>query len=263
MAILVEGVTGVHMYDIFSENTGTYGLYPVQSTDVLIERTEVVGNHDAGIYAGQCENVVVRESVVYGNVIGIEIENTLTAEVYDNLAYDNTTGILVVLLPNLTSQVSRDTKVYNNVVHDNNVDNFGRAGNTVSLLPPGIGILILSSDNTEAYNNRVSGNKTSGIAIFNLESTGMFQELDVDPTPEYNYLHDNIYENNGYDPDQFVKDLGIPVGDILWDGTGFGNTFNESEAEGIFPPILPGNGWPDAIQRVYHRALTFLLGLVA
>ncbi|MCB8961577.1 MAG: right-handed parallel beta-helix repeat-containing protein [Ardenticatenales bacterium] len=260
--ILVEGVTGVHMYDIFSENTGTYGLYPVQSTDVLIERSEVTGNHDAGIYAGQCENVVVRESVAYGNVIGIEIENTLNAEVYDNLTYENTNGIFIVLLPNLTSKVSRGATVYNNVSRDNNIDNFGRAGATVALLPPGVGILLLSSDHNEVYNNTVTGNKTSGIAIFNLESTGMFNELDIDPTPEYNYVHNNVFDNNGYDPDAFVRDLGIPVGDVLWDGTGFGNTFNEPEAQGNFPPLLPGNGWPEAIQRVYHRALGLLLSLV-
>jgi parallel beta-helix repeat protein len=153
--------------------------------------------------------------------------------------------------------------VYNNVSRDNNIDNFGRAGATVALLPPGVGILLLSSDYNEVYNNTVTGNKTSGIAIFNLESTGMFSELDIDPTPEYNYVHDNIFDNNGYDPDSFVRDLGIPVGDVLWDGTGFGNTFNEPEAQGNFPPLLPGNGWPEAIQRVYHRALTLLLSLVA
>ncbi|MCA9995282.1 MAG: right-handed parallel beta-helix repeat-containing protein, partial [Anaerolineales bacterium] len=79
--VLVEGVTGVHFHDIYAENVGTYGIYPVQSTNVLIERMEVTGVDDAGIYAGQCENVTVRDSVVYGNVIGIELENTAGGEV--------------------------------------------------------------------------------------------------------------------------------------------------------------------------------------
>ena len=47
-----------------------------------------------GVYAGQCENVTVRDSTVYGNVIGIELENTFGGEVYNNLAYDNSIGIV-------------------------------------------------------------------------------------------------------------------------------------------------------------------------
>ena len=97
--VLVEGVTGVHFHDIYAENVGTYGIYPVRSTDVLVERVEVTGVDDAGIYAGQSENVIVRDSVVYGNVLGIELENTIGGEIYNNQVYDNTVGIFVVILP--------------------------------------------------------------------------------------------------------------------------------------------------------------------
>jgi len=86
---VIAGVRGVHLHDLYVEKTGTYGVYPVHSTDVLIERVEATGVDDAGIYAGQCENVIVRESVAYGNVIGIEIENTDGFEMYNNHVYDN------------------------------------------------------------------------------------------------------------------------------------------------------------------------------
>jgi parallel beta-helix repeat protein len=261
--VLVEGATGVHFHDIFAENVGTYGVYPVQSTDVLVERVEVTGVDDAGIYAGQCENVVVRDSIVYGNVIGIELENTVNGEVYNNHVYNNTTGIFVVVLPNLTSKVSLNTTVYDNRANDNNLDNFAPEGATAGFLPPGIGILLLGADNSEVYNNTVSGNKTVGIGVYSLETTGVFDNVDVGPTPENNYLHDNTFENNGYDPDDFVADLGIPTGDILWDVSGGGNTFDEPNAKGNFPPVLPGDGWPQPIQRAYWQALHFLIGLVA
>ncbi len=261
--VLVEGATGVHFHDIFAENVGTYGIYPVQSTDVLVERVEVTGVDDAGIYAGQSENVVVRDSVVYGNVIGIELENTVNGEVYNNHAYDNTTGIFIVVLPNLTSKISTETKVYDNRTNDNNLDNFAPEGATAGFLPPGIGILLLGTDNAEVYNNTVTGNKTVGIALYSLETTGVFDNLDVGPNPENNALYDNEYDNNGYDPDDFVANLGIPTGDILWDVSGGGNTFNEPDAKGNFPPILPGEGWPNPIQKVYWQALHFLIGLVA
>jgi parallel beta-helix repeat protein len=261
--VLVEGATGVHFHDIFAENVGTYGVYPVQSTNVLIERVEVTGVDDAGIYAGQCENVIVRDSVVYGNVIGIELENTVNGEVYNNHAYDNTTGIFIVVLPNLTSKVSTNTKVYDNRANDNNLENFAPEGATAGFLPPGLGILLLGTDNAEVYNNTVTGNRTVGIGLYSLETTGVFENLDVGPTPENNYLHDNSFENNGYDPDDFVADLGIPTGDILWDVSGGGNTFNEPDAQGNFPPLLPGKGWPSPVQKVYWQALHFLIGLVA
>jgi hypothetical protein len=55
--------------------------------------------------------------------------------------------------------------------------------------------------------------------------------------------------------------LGIPVGDILWDGTGTDNRFNDDVPS--FPPLLPGNGWPGFIRRGYGNILTFLIGLIA
>ncbi|WP_420628045.1 parallel beta-helix domain-containing protein [Candidatus Leptofilum sp.] len=258
--VLVEGVTGVHFHDIFAENVGTYGVYPVRSTDVLIERVEVTGVDDAGVYAGQCENVIVRDSVVYGNVLGIELENTINGEIYSNHAYDNTVGIFVVLLPQLTSKISANTLVYDNIVEDNNHENFAPPGAIAGIAPSGVGILLLATDNAEVYNNEIRNNKTTGVAVFSLTSTGAFDtnEVDVGPLPENNWVHDNIYENNGYDADPFVRDLGIPTADILWDGTGMNNRFNEESASS-FPPLVPGDGWPSFVQRGYTNILGFLV----
>jgi cytochrome c peroxidase len=261
--ILVEGVTGVHFHNVFAENTGIYGLYPVQSTDVLIEHSVVTGAKDAGIYAGQCENVTVRDNVVYGNVLGIEVENTLNGEVYGNHAYDNTVGIFIVLLPQLTSKISANTLVYDNFVENNNHVNFAPEDMIASVVPSGVGILLLATDYAEVYNNEIRGNKSTGVAVFSLTRSGAFDvnEIDVGPLPEHNWVHSNRYENNGYDPDPFVKDLGIPVGDVLWDGSGVGNRFNEEDISS-FPPLLPGNGWPGFVQRAYGNILNLLIGLI-
>ena len=261
--VLVEGVKGVIIHDIVTGNTGTYGVYPVQSSGVLIERVTAYGVDDAGIYAGQCEDVVVRDSVAYGNVIGIELENTAGGEVYGNRVYDNATGIFIVILPNLTAKVSTNTLVYDNIVENNNGDNFAPEGAVARLLPSGLGVLLLGADNAEVYNNTITGNRSVGTAIFSLTSTGAFAEIDVGPNPEGNYVHNNIYANNGFEPDSFVAALGIPTGDVLWDVSGGGNTFDEPDAQGVFPPLLPGSGWPTPLQRVYFRALNFLVSLVS
>src|SRR3546814_8598283 len=55
---------------------GAYGIYPVESTDVLIDSVYVRGASDAGIYVGQSKNIVVRDSVATENVAGIDRKST-------------------------------------------------------------------------------------------------------------------------------------------------------------------------------------------
>ena len=261
--VLVEGAQGVHFHDIVAENVGTYGVYPVRSSDVVIERVTVSGVDDAGIYAGQSENVIVRDSTAFGNVIGIELENTLGGQVYNNHLYGNSNGILIVLLPQLTSKISSGAKVYNNVVEDNNIANFAPEGATARIVPPGSGILLIGADDNEVYGNTITGNKTAGLAIFSLTGTGAFNEneLDVGPLAENNYAHDNQYANNATDPDPVVAELGIPAGDILWDTTGANNRFDEAGASS-FPPLLPGDGWPGFLRTAYGNVFRVLTGLL-
>lgn len=261
--VLVEGVTGVYLHDMYIENTGVYGVYPVRCTDVLIERIEGTLMNDAAIYAGKSKDVVIRDTLTYGNVIGIELENTVNGEVYNNYAHDNTIGIFIDLLPQLPSKVSMYTKVYNNVSENNNGENFGKPGTAVSLIPPGTGILLLAADHVEVYDNTIRGNKSVGLAVFNLTIGFSEEEIDVGPNPEHNYAHDNIYENNGYDADKFVKDLLGSGFDIVWDTTGVDNRFDEPNAKTSFPPVLPSSGWPSPLYNLYWRVLNFVVGLVS
>jgi parallel beta-helix repeat protein len=260
--VLVEGATKVYLHDMYIENTGVYGVYPVRCTDVLIERIEGTLMNDAAIYAGKSKDVIIRDTLTYGNVIGIELENTVNGEVYNNYAHDNTIGIFIDLLPQLPSKVSLYTKVHDNISENNNGENFGKPGTAVSLIPPGTGMLILAADHVEVYNNTIRGNKTGGLAVFNLTIGFSEEEIDVGPNPEYNYAHDNIYENNGYDADPFVKDMLGSGFDIIWDGTGAGNRFDEPSAKTSFPPVLPSSSWPDPVYNAYWRLLNFVVGLV-
>jgi len=257
--VLVEGVRNVHFHDIFAENVGTYGIYPVQSSGVLVERMEVTGVDDAGIYAGQCEDVIVRDSVVYGNVLGIELENTVGGEVYGNHAYDNTLGILIVLLPNLTSKISSGTLIYDNLIEDNNHENFAAAG-VARIAPQGTGMLILASDDNEVTGNTFRDNDSVGVAVFSLTRSGAFEEdkIDVGPLPEGNWIHDNIYENNGTNPAPMLADLGVPGADVLWDGSGSGNRVDEPDAN-VFPPIMPSDDWSEFSQKAYSNFINFIV----
>ncbi|HNW18401.1 MAG TPA: parallel beta-helix domain-containing protein, partial [Sphingorhabdus lacus] len=97
---------------------GAYGIYPVESKDVLIDTVVVRGASDAGIYVGQSRNIVVRGSVATENVAGIEIENSFDADVHDNIATHNTGGVLIFDLPNLPQMGGHNVRVFDNIIVD-------------------------------------------------------------------------------------------------------------------------------------------------
>jgi len=71
---------------------GAYALYPVLCSHVLIEECIAAGSSDAGIYVGQSDSVIIRNSKAYWNVAGIESENSNWVEIYGNEAFENTGG---------------------------------------------------------------------------------------------------------------------------------------------------------------------------
>ena len=112
-------------------DNGAYGIYPVKSTNVLVEDSIAENASDAGLYIGQSLNVIIRRNIVRGNVAGLEVENTQYADVYDNLAEDNTAGIVTFDLPG-NPIVGRDVRLRDNIIRDNNRTNFAPGG-TVAL----------------------------------------------------------------------------------------------------------------------------------
>lgn len=177
-------------------DNGAYGLYPVQSTEVLIDGCYAYGASDAGIYVGQSTNAVVRNSIAEGNVAGIQIENTINADVYNNEAFDNAGGILVFDLPGLT-QYGRNSRIFNNNCHDNNRTNFAPPGNIVGLIPAGTGIMLLSTRNVEIFENQISDNMFAGMILASYLMLGLPGAPGYDPLYGNAYIHDNTYSMAG------------------------------------------------------------------
>jgi len=209
-------------------NNGAYGIYPVQTENTLIEGAIAIGASDAGIYVGQSRNVVVRDSRAEYNVAGIEIENTVDADVYNNVATNNTGGILVFNMPNLSLEGVR-TRIYNNQIFDNNTANFAAPGGAVAGVPAGSGISINSNDLVEIFDNDLKNNQTAHIVISSVYSTNYSDRENAssfDPYPEKISIHDNRYEGGGNDPDTNylpqLKDAVFGVEgsfpNVIWDG---------------------------------------------
>lgn len=208
-----------------AESNGAYGIYPVQSSNVLIDGAVAIGASDAGIYVGQSNNIIVRNSRAESNVAGIEIENSTFADVYNNVATNNTGGILVFDLPNLPLQGGRNTRVFNNQIVSNNTGNFAPEGNIVGTVPAGTGLMVLANDSIEVFGNQFIDNASASVMIVSYYITGLsVDDPNYDPFPEQIYLHDNTFSGGGENPDSeplqaLQAATGQPVPDVVWDGT--------------------------------------------
>lgn len=251
--LMIDLATDVVFRNLHLENTGLYGLYPVEVVGVLIENSTVVGARDAGIYVGQSKDIVVRNNVTHGNVTGIEIENSINALVEYNEVYDNAGGILVFLLPNNPSKLSRHCVVRHNKVYENNHVNFADPTAVVSAVPSGTGIMVLAADEVEITQNDIRGNKSVGVAVIGLDALmGSSSQYDVDPFPEGNWIYENDLKGNGLDPDQKVLEAGLDGADLVWDLSGYDNSWDQPEATKL-PYTLPGKDWPSLRRRFNHR----------
>ncbi|MDS1308702.1 MULTISPECIES: parallel beta-helix domain-containing protein [Marinobacter] len=234
--IILKSVATVWEGELNDQN-GAYGLYPVESKNILIEDSYVRGSADAGIYVGQSENIVVRRNIAEENVAGIEIENSINADVYDNIARKNTGGILIFDLPIGNDIYGTNVRVFDNEVLNNNEVNFAKVGDFeggVHIVPPGTGIIVLSTNDVEIYKNRITDHKTTSIvttsyyiADENLGYVNPKYTTVIDDgweaVPRNISIHDNEIQNSSYAP------TGYLITDII---TGF-NAFHQA-----FPAIL-------------------------
>jgi parallel beta-helix repeat protein len=230
-AIKVKGVDGISFIRVRTEWTGgpssengAYGLYPVESKNVLIDSCVAIGASDAGIYVGQSENIIVKNSIAEFNVAGIEIENSYYADVFNNYASNNTGGILVFELPDIPQQGGHHIRVFNNKSVNNNTDNFAPEGNIVGEVPRGSGIIIQANSHVEIFDNDIGDNDTINIAVvtygYDTDDESYY------PHPRAIQIHGNRFGRSGYNPDLETGELakilfeisGGDMPDIFWDG---------------------------------------------
>jgi len=211
----VEWTRGPH------EENGAYGLYPVESKNVLIEDCVAYAASDAGIYVGQSQDIIVRNSRAELNVAGIEIENSYRADVYNNVATRNTGGLLVFDLPDLPQQGGHQIRLFDNKVYNNNTDNFAPEGNIVAQVPRGTGVMIIASRDAEMFNNDVGTHDTVNVLIAHYPND--FDDENYQPRPKRIHIHNNTFGPAGDNPDgrfgeMLMEALGTPIPDIVWDG---------------------------------------------
>ena len=223
------------------ETNGAYGLYPVLCQNVLIEHSVAIAASDAGIYVGQSRDIVVRYSIAVNNVAGIEIENSIDAEVYENHTYDNTGGILIFDLPDLVRKKGGHIRVYNNLIEHNNLFNFAPKGSIVGKVIPGTGVMVLATSDVHVYDNTIRNNKSVGTAIVSYFITEeAINDSLYNPYTSSIHIYNNTYERTpglpalDYEIGQLLAiKYGRNTPDIIYDGMPDPAYIN---AEGIILP---------------------------
>jgi parallel beta-helix repeat protein len=225
-----KGVKRIVFYDLRVEWTGgpkvtngAYGVYPVTSTDVLIDKVVVKGASDAGIYVGQSQNIIVRNSYATQNVAGIEIENSFNADVYGNVATRNTGGILIFDLPNLPQKGGHSMRIFKNKVTRNDVANFAPAGSTVAGVPVGTGVMVMANRNVHIFENELADNATANVFVVAYKYP--FTDPDYNPLVRDVVVRNNKHGRGGWAPGfkggaQLTAAMGGVTAPAFWDGVG-------------------------------------------
>jgi parallel beta-helix repeat protein len=195
------------------ETNGAYGIYPVESTDVLVQNCTVRGASDAGIYVGQSQNIIVRDSVAEYNVAGIEIENSSYADVYGNIARYNAGGILVFDLPDLPVMGGHSTRVYDNDIVENNTKNFAPVGNIVAGVPSGTGLIVMANSDVYVTGNRFADNRSVHVML--TAYTEPLTDENYNPLLDDITISSNTYEGGLDDPQGMLTPIAAALGGQL------------------------------------------------
>jgi parallel beta-helix repeat protein len=203
------------------ETNGAYGVYPVSSTNVLIDKVTVNCASDAGIFVGQSKNIVVKNSRAEFNVAGIEIENSIGADVFDNVATHNAGGILVFDLPNLPQMGGHSTRIFRNRIVQNDTKNFAKKGAIVGDVPTGTGVMLMANRDVHVFENEIDQNQTAAVML--VSYTQKYDDLTYNPLPRDIVVRDNKLGKNGWAPqfpggDVIAKALGGTLPPVIWDG---------------------------------------------
>lgn len=202
---------------------GAYGIYPVESTGVLVDGAKVTGASDAGIYVGQSSQITVRNSIAEANVAGIEIENSRNALVEHNIATRNTGGILVFDLPGLPVMGGGNVIVANNLVVANDTANFAPPGNIVAGVRRGTGIMVMANEGVLIEDNIIDENPTAPIMV--IAYTLEYEDERYNPMPRDVVVGNNLYGRGGDDPqldgaEMLLAAFGGSLPPVMWDGLG-------------------------------------------
>lgn len=216
------GTKGLIVTHVSGVNDGGYGISRFESTRTLFANDVAIGNDEAGFYIGDSPDAdtVVRNNIAVGNLFGIFVRHAREVAMFHNLLTRNCQGILV--LDDGQPGGAGNAVIARNAVIANNKF-CPKSGDTPVDIQGG-GILLLGATRTLVIHNLVLGNKgnqinSGGIRLLSAKALTMGSNPD----------HDAIVANRAFH--------NRPA-DLIWDGTGVGNTFRANHCGTSMPSGL-------------------------
>jgi parallel beta-helix repeat protein len=239
--IFLFGVDGFRVSNGRYIDNDEYGIFPRCSREGVIARNAGGGGDDATIYVGIDDGVTVVGNNLTGGELGIELESTDNTIVRKNRLVENTTGIFVIVLPNLPKATTEKALIEENVVNSNNRPNpfapvcegpdtppgcVEEFTDDLQLLPSGSGILNVGGHEVTIRNNRVTHNGTVGVGVVE-NPFGFGSSNNTSVTG-------NTILKNGESPDPRTKG----AGDIVYlDDPGNGSCISGNVFKTAFEPF--------------------------
>ena len=221
---------------VTTANNGLYGLYAFFARGGQFDHSYASGHPDSGVYIGQCKpcDAVVTDMVVEANSVGYEGTNASgNLFVINSIWRRNRVGITPNSQDMEKLAPQGDVVVAGNLVVDNNEANSPSTGGGAF----GLGIAIGGGTSNQVVRNRVTGNRTAGIVITDLNH---YQ-------PEGNQVKGNVAQGNGIDLGYYLS----TGPDITAMGNCFtGNTFTTSGPDTIETALSCGGANSDGGPRV-------------
>jgi parallel beta-helix repeat protein len=260
--LFTENVDGFLIADVESVDNRNYGIFPTLSKNGTIARSRASGSADAGIWVETSENVRVVDSVVEGNVVGIEVSNSDDIVLTKNEVRNNTVGIGVFIFPFLFDDRpgAKRITIEKNTVQRNNRPNIATPGTLVSELPPGAGIIFMGADESRIAQNRIERNDLVGVALVDycIAFSGGPRDCDLNPGIPLEFLADEDATNNRVEENVLIGNgtnapphpLAFAASDLALLSTGEGNCYRKNTFTtsfsllGLLPPCGPWAGGP-------------------
>lgn len=194
--------------DVKASNNGGYGVFFNNSSHGVVHHNVTLANGEAGIYYGDSPNAGawITDNTSYKNGNGIFVRDASHGKVLDNNSWGNCVGILILD----TGSGNTDWLVKDNDVNKNNRACAGSQGPPTS----GLGIVIANASNIHVTRNDVGGN-----------------DAGANPTPATGGI---VLANFGIPESNNTIDHNKAEGnstDIVWDGSGTGNTFKHNDCD--------------------------------
>jgi len=225
--IWLQYVDGFRIERNVSANNLHNGIWPTLSANGLVKQNLSYGSLDSALWVEASDNVRVIKNELHSSPTGLEVTISSNLKMVKNDVHDNVVGVGLYHpagagLPAIPPYTQYgDWLLSKNHIYSNNATNNAPEGSLPSLLPSGIGVLVIGVDRVTMKKNVIENNVSAGIAMLDwCDGIGCDTPPEVaDTSADENSFIKNTVTGNGTAPPPLFP---LPGHDVYFLG-GTGN----------------------------------------